>query len=122
MVEQNPGPPKYPSAREGFMPNMSNTRDRASSQSTVGVNESGDLGIARRWSFTVEGTSVTQLLTAIRADMNKHMTDIQGVLKNRASFHTGSVFSVFLQTKIKDTLLSTKDLSTNAVYYKVFEN
>ena len=58
------------------MPNIPNTRARASSQSTLGVSESGDLGIARRQLFTDEGTGMTQLLTAIGVDMNKNMTDI----------------------------------------------
>ena len=39
-VEQNPGPPKGPPIRGGFMPNIPNTRARASSQSTLGVSES----------------------------------------------------------------------------------
>ena len=51
-VEQNPGPPKGLPIRGGFMPNIPNTRSRALSQSTLGVSESGDLGIARRQSFT----------------------------------------------------------------------
>ena len=46
----------------------------------LGDNEAGDLGISRRQSFTDEGASMTHLLTAIRADMNKNMTDIYSKL------------------------------------------
>ena len=46
----------------------------------LGANGTGDLGISRRQSFTKEGSSMTHLLTAIRADMNKNMTDIYSKL------------------------------------------
>ena len=79
-VEQNPGPARGALTRGGFGQSMPNTRARASSQSMLGPNEAGDLGISRRQSFADEGSSTTHLLTAIRADINKNMTDIYSKL------------------------------------------
>ena len=80
-VEQNPGPPpRGASSRGAFGPTLPNTRSRASSQSMLGANEAGDLGISRRQLFTDEGASMTHLLIAIRVDINKNMTDIYSKL------------------------------------------
>ena len=52
-VEQNPGPPpRGASSRGAFGPTLPNTRSRVSSQSMLGANEAGDLGISRRQTFT----------------------------------------------------------------------
>ena len=69
-VEQNPGPPKQQSGRA----------TRASSQSFLGATDSGNIGIACRLSKPEKLANMTQLLTAIRTDMNKNMADIHGKL------------------------------------------
>ncbi|MEW8547768.1 MAG: hypothetical protein AB2693_30030 [Candidatus Thiodiazotropha sp.] len=97
-VEQNPGPPRYPPVRANA-PNAPNTRARASSQSTLGVNEAGDLGISRRLSHADDNTNMTQLLAGMRADMNLNMTGIHEKLSD-------------LNTKVDNISQTCRDLQT----------
>lgn len=97
-VEQNPGPPRYPPSR-GNASNAPNTRARASSQSTLGINEAGDLGISRRLSFADDNAHMTQLLTGIRADMNLNMSGIHEKLSD-------------LNTKVDNISQTCRDLQT----------
>ena len=93
-----------PAKNRFSVPLAPNTRARTMSQSTLHAmpNEPGDMGLSGRLSHADNNSSVTQLLTSIRADMTT----------NHMSIHEGLMT---LNSKIDNIVETCKDLQSENI-------